>query len=263
MVSSSQGELPHYNKVAQEYYQEVAKGIFRLHGKLLGSFTTTVIMIFQERTSPSIDPKVCNKKVAVDDRWDVLLGRGASGGGARRVKDPAWSCVDYEGDTLNVDTIDQESIGGVRPGRMNEFSARYRNTKRAAELRPDDNGIRRAIKFRVIRERDGTLHGIGKADSTSRVGTATVTTRTQQGDSTTTAEVKEHVWYINKQTNRGWPGTAEGKINTAQGMAGDLVSNLDDEEKATVAGILTRTVSGGEVVEIRAVSTTSVMLNGC
>ncbi|WP_169193565.1 hypothetical protein [Anaplasma platys] len=147
----------------------------------------------------------------MDDRWDVLLGRGASGGGARRVKDPAWSCVDYEGDTLNVDTIDQESIGGVRPGRMNEFSARYRNTKRAAELRPDDNGIRRAIQFKVIRKGDEIV-GMGQAASTSseimQGGTGQ-----DAGDSgmATTEEVKEHVWYTNKQTNRGWPGTAKGK----------------------------------------------------
>ena len=67
--------------------------------------------------------------------------------------------------------------------------------------------------------------------------------RDYSGDEQTTATRGDSVdpvivrWYTGKQTNRGWPGTAEGKINTAQGMAGDLVSNLDSEEKSDVAGI--------------------------
>ena len=63
-------------------------------------------------------------------------------------------------------------------------------------------------------------------------------------------------------TNSGWPGTESGNTKTAEGMASDL-SGLQRTEKAKVAGLLSKTISGAEVVEIRAVSTTSVMLNAC
>ena len=69
----------------------------------------------------------------------------------------------------------------------------------------------------------------------------------------------DSLWY----TNRGWPGTGEDKIDTAAGMASDLVGNLTQEEKAVVASILTETVSGAEVVEIREITATSVIVNAC
>ncbi|SBO14865.1 Major surface antigen 4 precursor [Anaplasma phagocytophilum] len=45
-------------------------------------------------------------------------------------------------------------------------------------------------------------------------------------------------------------------------VAKDL-TKLTPEEKAIVAGLLAKTIEGGEVVEIRAVSSTSVMVNAC
>ncbi|KJV66269.1 surface antigen family protein [Anaplasma phagocytophilum str. ApNP] len=45
-------------------------------------------------------------------------------------------------------------------------------------------------------------------------------------------------------------------------VATDLV-NLNRDEKTIVAGLLAKTIEGGEVVEIRAVSSTSVMVNAC
>ncbi|SCV64173.1 Major surface antigen 4 precursor [Anaplasma phagocytophilum] len=45
-------------------------------------------------------------------------------------------------------------------------------------------------------------------------------------------------------------------------VAGDL-TKLTTEEKTIVAGLLAKTIEGGEVVEIRAVSSTSVMVNAC
>ena len=63
-------------------------------------------------------------------------------------------------------------------------------------------------------------------------------------------------------TNSGWPGTESGNTKTAEGMAGDL-RGLDKGQRNKVAGLLSKTISGAEVVEIRAVSTTSVMLNAC
>ena len=55
---------------------------------------------------------------------------------------------------------------------------------------------------------------------------------------------------------------ASGDTRTADGIAKDL-GVLTKDEKSKVAGLLSKTISGAEVVEIRAVSTTSVMLNAC
>ncbi|KJV66294.1 surface antigen family protein [Anaplasma phagocytophilum str. ApNP] len=49
----------------------------------------------------------------------------------------------------------------------------------------------------------------------------------------------------------------------AKAVAKDLVEQLNPEEKTIVAGLLAKTIEGGEVVEIRAVSSTSVMVNAC
>ncbi len=51
--------------------------------------------------------------------------------------------------------------------------------------------------------------------------------------------------------------------SNATAVAKDLVKNLTPEEKTIVAGLLAKTIEGGEVVEIRAVSSTSVMVNAC
>ncbi|KJV64682.1 surface antigen family protein [Anaplasma phagocytophilum str. ApMUC09] len=45
-------------------------------------------------------------------------------------------------------------------------------------------------------------------------------------------------------------------------VAKDLVA-LNHDEKTIVAGLLAKTIEGGEVVEMRAVSSTSVMVNAC
>ncbi|SCV65474.1 Major surface antigen 4 precursor [Anaplasma phagocytophilum] len=71
--------------------------------------------------------------------------------------------------------------------------------------------------------------------------------------------------------NRNWPTSRENSGNTntkpqpndnAKAVAGDL-TKLTPEEKTIVAGLLAKTIEGGEVVEIRAVSSTSVMVNAC
>ncbi|SCV62738.1 Major surface antigen 4 precursor [Anaplasma phagocytophilum] len=55
----------------------------------------------------------------------------------------------------------------------------------------------------------------------------------------------------------------KGSTNSnADAMARDLV-DLNRDEKTIVAGLLAKTIEGGEVVEIRAVSSTSVMVNAC
>ncbi|KDB56384.1 P44/Msp2 family outer membrane protein [Anaplasma phagocytophilum] len=75
--------------------------------------------------------------------------------------------------------------------------------------------------------------------------------------------------------NRNWPTSTEksGSENVkgphpvtndnANAVAKDLVQELTPEEKTIVAGLLAKTIEGGEVVEIRAVSSTSVMVNAC
>ncbi|KJV64421.1 surface antigen family protein [Anaplasma phagocytophilum str. ApMUC09] len=50
--------------------------------------------------------------------------------------------------------------------------------------------------------------------------------------------------------------------SNAKAVATDL-TKLTPEEKTKVAGLLAKTIEGGEVVEIRAVSSTSVMVNAC
>ncbi|ANC33901.1 hypothetical protein P029_00355 [Anaplasma phagocytophilum str. Norway variant2] len=42
--------------------------------------------------------------------------------------------------------------------------------------------------------------------------------------------------------------------DNAKAVAGDLTKKLTPEEKTIVAGLLAKTIEGGEVVEIRAVS---------
>ena len=65
------------------------------------------------------------------------------------------------------------------------------------------------------------------------------------------------------KTPTGWPGTESSTHDTANAVADELSKGLDRNQRNTVAGLLSKTVSGAEVVEIRAVSTTSVMLNAC
>ncbi|KJV66278.1 surface antigen family protein [Anaplasma phagocytophilum str. ApNP] len=57
--------------------------------------------------------------------------------------------------------------------------------------------------------------------------------------------------------------TTKGETSSnAKAVATDLVA-LNSDEKTIVAGLLAKTIEGGEVVEIRAVSSTSVMVNAC
>ncbi|KJV64515.1 surface antigen family protein [Anaplasma phagocytophilum str. ApMUC09] len=62
----------------------------------------------------------------------------------------------------------------------------------------------------------------------------------------------------------GGAGIKDGAPNSnAEAVAKDLIQELTPEEKTIVAGLLAKTIEGGEVVEIRAVSSTSVMVNAC
>ncbi|SBO14429.1 Major surface antigen 4 precursor [Anaplasma phagocytophilum] len=62
---------------------------------------------------------------------------------------------------------------------------------------------------------------------------------------------------------QGSPKTESKTNDNADAVAKDLVQELTPEEKTIVAGLLAKTIEGGEVVEIRAVSSTSVMVNAC
>ncbi|EOA62521.2 P44-new outer membrane protein [Anaplasma phagocytophilum str. CRT38] len=68
--------------------------------------------------------------------------------------------------------------------------------------------------------------------------------------------------------SKNWPtstksgGSPSDTTNdNAKAVAMDLVKELTPEEKTIVAGLLAKTIEGGEVVGIRAVSSTSVMVN--
>ncbi|KJV67717.1 surface antigen family protein [Anaplasma phagocytophilum str. ApNP] len=80
--------------------------------------------------------------------------------------------------------------------------------------------------------------------------------------------LKEFVSATLKENGNGnWP-TSTGtdpkpkQNDNAEAVAEDL-TKLTTEEKTIVAGLLAKTIEGGEVVEIRAVSSTSVMVNAC
>ncbi|KJV82064.1 putative 44 kDa major outer membrane protein [Anaplasma phagocytophilum str. CRT53-1] len=73
---------------------------------------------------------------------------------------------------------------------------------------------------------------------------------------------------LGENGNGNWPtSTASGSglprpvtNDNAKAVATDL-TKLSSDEKTIVAGLLAKTIEGGEVVEIRAVSSTSVMVN--
>ncbi|WP_155638077.1 P44/Msp2 family outer membrane protein, partial [Anaplasma phagocytophilum] len=70
-------------------------------------------------------------------------------------------------------------------------------------------------------------------------------------------------WPMSSAVDTGAARKPEPKTNdNAEAVAKDLVA-LDRDEKIKVAGLLAKTIEGGEVVEIRAVSSTSVMVNAC
>ncbi|SCV61805.1 Major surface antigen 4 precursor [Anaplasma phagocytophilum] len=76
---------------------------------------------------------------------------------------------------------------------------------------------------------------------------------------------------LGSQGAQKWPninnggGKSDGKpyaLDASATVAGDI-SVLDRESKVMVAGLLARTIEGSEIVEIKAISSTSVMLNAC
>ena len=147
----------------------------------------------------------------------------------RGVKDGYWSCVDYE-DDMNKTVY--EYHGGMN-GQVNE----RRPKKELAEHLSDSTLSGRFKRENMPNEPREDVHGSCRTNNNrlQRVDCTGDEPRiaNKRGDS---AGIEDR-WWTGKQTNNGWPGTAEGKINTAQGMAGDLVSNLDSEEKSAVAGI--------------------------
>ncbi|SBO14680.1 hypothetical protein ANAPC1_01043 [Anaplasma phagocytophilum] len=70
------------------------------------------------------------------------------------------------------------------------------------------------------------------------------------------------------EAGKGWPGsgdTGEARDNNAKKVAEDLIK-LSSDKKNIVAGLLAKTIEGGEVVEIRAVSSTRSivsLIRGC
>ncbi|KJV66862.1 surface antigen family protein [Anaplasma phagocytophilum str. ApNP] len=69
-------------------------------------------------------------------------------------------------------------------------------------------------------------------------------------------------WPTSTVTKGGKKEKAEKTNDNAEAVAKDL-TKLTHDEKTIVAGLLAKTIEGGEVVEIRAVSSTSVMVNAC
>ncbi|QLL66751.1 P44/Msp2 family outer membrane protein [Anaplasma phagocytophilum str. Norway variant1] len=69
---------------------------------------------------------------------------------------------------------------------------------------------------------------------------------------------------VGESTN--WPTTTGDNVqgnDNAKALAHELITLLSREEKITVAGLMANTIEGGEVVDIGAISSTSVMVNVC
>ncbi|ABD43959.1 P44-1 outer membrane protein [Anaplasma phagocytophilum str. HZ] len=78
-----------------------------------------------------------------------------------------------------------------------------------------------------------------------------------------TGVVEGKNWPTGRSSNNSNSIVVGAPNSNANAMAKDLVKELTPEEKTIVAGLLAKTIEGGEVVEIRAVSSTSVMVNAC
>ncbi|KDB55694.1 P44-1 outer membrane protein [Anaplasma phagocytophilum str. MRK] len=119
-------------------------------------------------------------------------------------------------------------------------------------------------KYAVYRESSNDASGNGE---TSLCG-GNSGTGSANSASTAAAEVlKDFVSVTLKgDGSKNWPTSTGGTYKTndnAEAVAKDLVQELNHDEKTIVAGLLAKTIEGGEVVEIRAVSSTSVMVNAC
>ncbi|KJV64287.1 surface antigen family protein [Anaplasma phagocytophilum str. ApMUC09] len=109
----------------------------------------------------------------------------------------------------------------------------------------------------------------GKADGrTSLCGDKGGASSSQGGSSSQSLKDFVEKTLLNNGS-KNWPtstvggNTLSSTINdNAKAVATDL-TKLTSEEKTIVAGLLAKTIEGGEVVEIRAVSSTSVMVNAC
>ncbi|KDB56485.1 P44-1 outer membrane protein [Anaplasma phagocytophilum str. MRK] len=111
-------------------------------------------------------------------------------------------------------------------------------------------------KYGVYADSTGTKSG---NDDTSLCGDSG---RTGSGGSDSPQALKEFIAGTLKDY-KNWPtstGTGSSNNDNAKAVAKDLVA-LNRDEKTIVAGLLAKTIEGGEVVEIRAVSSTSVMVN--
>ncbi|SBO13928.1 Major surface antigen 4 precursor [Anaplasma phagocytophilum] len=107
----------------------------------------------------------------------------------------------------------------------------------------------------------GVTTGGTTSHTTSLCGGAGHTSRS---DTPAQQKLKDFVANTLKD-DKNWPtssGDNKQDNDNAQAVAKDLVA-LNSDEKTIVAGLLAKTIEGGEVVEIRAVSSTSVMVNAC
>ncbi|UQD54427.1 P44/Msp2 family outer membrane protein [Anaplasma phagocytophilum] len=117
----------------------------------------------------------------------------------------------------------------------------------------------------------------GDTATTYDAAPGTTNTKTAQCSGLKTSGVGDDQKLLSKFVNsvgiaegKNWPtgqtgNTTAAKVgptnSNATAVAKDLTKNLTPEEKTIVAGLLAKTIEGGEVVEIRAVSSTQTMLH--
>ncbi|KJV60438.1 putative p44-46 outer membrane protein, silent [Anaplasma phagocytophilum str. ApWI1] len=131
-------------------------------------------------------------------------------------------------------------------------------TGKHADLAPGANGGKKFVE-----DTGGDLSTDGDTTQCSGLGHSTT------GSITGPKLLSAYVDTVKIAEGKGWP-TGRANSNSTQkkgapnsnanAMARDLV-DLNRDEKTIVAGLLAKTIEGGEVVEIRAVSSTFSMVN--
>ncbi|SBO33056.1 Major surface antigen 4 precursor [Anaplasma phagocytophilum] len=122
---------------------------------------------------------------------------------------------------------------------------------------------RSGIDDKVCKLGGSNGYGVGDAanELTCGVGAASADHTSSNGGGF--KAFREYV--LEKRNYQDWPttqGTVDKDVSNAKKVASEL-TKLTSEDKTIVAGLLAKTIEGGEVVEIRAVSSTSVMVNAC
>ncbi|WP_169193562.1 hypothetical protein, partial [Anaplasma platys] len=143
----------------------------------------------------------------MDDSLDYTVPGGSGGRSIPRIRAEPWSCVDYVDFPAEETGSTAQRVSSLASD--STLSRRFANLRGANTLREDTPGTCRKL---------WTINGraIFPAPDCASVTVKSRPLLEGSGHRGTQTDGKlgARVWYANKQTNRGWPGTAKGKINT-------------------------------------------------